>query len=80
MNPAIWLMGAAIGLALGLLASLVRRPWGLVANLALAGLGGGLGAWLGAVFGLPPEARAALAGAGAAGAAVFVALLWSLKR
>jgi hypothetical protein len=80
MNPAIWLMGVIVGAVLGGAGSVLRRPWGVPANLAMGGLGGGLGAWLWAIFGGAPDSKVGLAGAAAVGALALIVLLWSLKR
>jgi hypothetical protein len=80
MNPAVWLIGVIVGAVLGGAGALLRRPWGIPANLAFGVLGGGIGAWLWAIFGAAPDSKVGLAGAAAVGALALIALLWSLKR
>ena len=80
MNPLVWLIGALVGGGIGLAASLVRRPQGLVANALIGVLGGGIGAWLATVFGVAIEAKVTLAASAAGGAVVLVGLLWALRR
>jgi|GEM_PF-5236823 len=80
MNPIAWLIAIAAGAVLGLLAALVRRPHGFAASVLLGALGGGIGAWLAVIFGLPVENRVGLAVAAAAGAAVLVVLSFAMRR
>ena len=75
-----WMIAVAVGVVLGLGASAIRRPLGIVANVLIAVLGGGIGAWLATVFGVAVEEMAALIAAAAGGAAVLVILLWSMRR
>lgn len=80
MNPVVWLIGVIVGALLGEAGSALRRPWGVPANVVFGTLGGGIGAWLWAIFGLAPESKVGLAGAAAVGALALIVLLWSLKR